>query len=239
MTPTMTILGSSSRGNGYLLNTGGEQLIIECGVPVKETLTALNYEISGVVGCVVTHEHNDHAGYAKQYQNYFRNIYSTPSVAEKYKGVTALELMRKYKMGGFTVLPLKVSHGGCECYSYIVEHESIGRLLFCTDAQTFPYDIKRINHLFIEVNHSDEVILDNMMSGQDIRSQYMSHMSLDTALEVCRRLYNPRLMNVCAIHLSDTNADEKAISERFRSELGIRVKIAKNKMSVALNLEEF
>lgn len=239
MTTTMTILGSSSRGNNYLLDCGGEHLIIECGVPCDKTLKVLDYDVRNVAGCIVTHKHNDHAKYIVQYQNYFRNIYSTPSVAEKYKGVTSLEPMRKYKTGGFTVLPLKVPHGGCECYSYIIEHESIGRLLFCTDAQTFPYDIKGINHLFIEVNHSDEVILDNIMDGQDIRSQYMSHMSLDTAIEVCRRLYNPRLMNVCAIHLSDSNADERAISERFRSELGIGIRIAENNMSVALNLEEF
>ena len=54
-------LGSSSAGNCYLLTSdSGETLILDCGIPIKEIKKGLNWDITGVVGCVVSHAHNDH-----------------------------------------------------------------------------------------------------------------------------------------------------------------------------------
>lgn len=49
------IVSSSSRGNGYLLEANGEQLIIECGVPAKEIFKLLNWRIGSVRGCLTSH----------------------------------------------------------------------------------------------------------------------------------------------------------------------------------------
>lgn len=52
------ILGSSSKGNSYLLQSNtGETLIIECGIAWKEILKSLNYNLKGVIACLITHEH--------------------------------------------------------------------------------------------------------------------------------------------------------------------------------------
>jgi len=52
------ILGSSSKGNSYLLESStGEILIIECGIAWKEILKGLNYDLKGVIACLITHEH--------------------------------------------------------------------------------------------------------------------------------------------------------------------------------------
>ncbi|HEK4983654.1 TPA: MBL fold metallo-hydrolase, partial [Clostridioides difficile] len=55
------ILGSSSRGNCYLLQLENETLILECGVSYKEILKGLDFSLENVVGCLVTHEHKDHS----------------------------------------------------------------------------------------------------------------------------------------------------------------------------------
>lgn len=55
--PRLTVLGSSSRGNGYLLDCGKEQLIIECGVHFKDCAKALNFNLENVVAVCVSHGH--------------------------------------------------------------------------------------------------------------------------------------------------------------------------------------
>ena len=52
----LNVLGSGSSGNGYILtNDSGDSLIIELGVKWDEYLRALNYDISKVAGCLVSH----------------------------------------------------------------------------------------------------------------------------------------------------------------------------------------
>lgn len=53
----MKCLGSSSSGNGYALILENEILLLECGVPAKEMLQAIDFDTSKVVGCLISHEH--------------------------------------------------------------------------------------------------------------------------------------------------------------------------------------
>ena len=52
----LTVLGSSSQGNGYLLDANGEQLIIECGVPAKDIFKLLEWRIGNVAACICSHQ---------------------------------------------------------------------------------------------------------------------------------------------------------------------------------------
>ena len=61
----LIVLGSSSSGNCYILDNGNEALIIEAGIRFQEVKKALDFNLRKVVGCVVTHAHNDHAKYIK------------------------------------------------------------------------------------------------------------------------------------------------------------------------------
>ena len=45
-------IGSGSSGNGYALISGGDIFLLECGVPAKEMLKAIDYQTSRVVGCI-------------------------------------------------------------------------------------------------------------------------------------------------------------------------------------------
>ena len=58
-------LGSSSLGNCYLLENDRECLVLEAGLPMKEVKKALDFDISKIVGVLITHEHGDHAKYIR------------------------------------------------------------------------------------------------------------------------------------------------------------------------------
>ena len=61
----LNVLGSGSEGNTYLVNCDGEILILDCGISLKEAKIALNFDLTNVVGCFVTHNHFDHSKYRK------------------------------------------------------------------------------------------------------------------------------------------------------------------------------
>lgn len=61
----LKVLGSSSQGNCYILENKNEALIIEAGVRFIEVKKALGFDIRKVSGCLITHQHNDHAKYIK------------------------------------------------------------------------------------------------------------------------------------------------------------------------------
>lgn len=53
----LEVLASGSKGNCYILSSNSEKLIIEAGISYKKILTGLDFDLSEVVGCLITHEH--------------------------------------------------------------------------------------------------------------------------------------------------------------------------------------
>jgi hypothetical protein len=53
----LSVLGSSSHGNCYILECAGESLIIELGIDWKDMLKQLNYKegFEQVRGCLTSH----------------------------------------------------------------------------------------------------------------------------------------------------------------------------------------
>ena len=62
----LRVLGSGSSGNGYLLVSNQDALLIECGVKFSEVKRTLDFDLSKLSGCVATHSHGDHFKYATQ-----------------------------------------------------------------------------------------------------------------------------------------------------------------------------
>ena len=53
-------LASGSRGNCYHISDGRTPLLLECGIPYKEIQKGLNFRMSELAGCLISHEHQDH-----------------------------------------------------------------------------------------------------------------------------------------------------------------------------------
>lgn len=51
------VLGSGSKGNCYLIETSKEILILEAGLKWKDIVLGLDFDLSKVVGCLISHEH--------------------------------------------------------------------------------------------------------------------------------------------------------------------------------------
>lgn len=147
--------------------------------------------------------------------------------------------MKRYSIGNFKVLPLSVPHGETPNFAFVIDHEDMGRLLFCTDAECFNYKIADVNHIFMEANYSEEIAIKKLMDNETLRSQSHTHMEINATIKAIQRLCNPLLQTVGLIHLSDGLSDERAFFERVYGEVGIKP-IALNKGDVIeLKLSDF
>lgn len=53
----MKCIASGSKGNSYALISNDEILLLEAGMNLLEVKRKIDFQISKVVGCVISHEH--------------------------------------------------------------------------------------------------------------------------------------------------------------------------------------
>jgi phosphoribosyl 1,2-cyclic phosphodiesterase len=223
----LTILGSSSKGNCYLLRSSvtDETLIIEAGIRMQDVKQALGWSLSGVVGCLVTHRHKDHAKYIGDFMSCGIRVLSISDVLDSVKDNKFSHFgklvapMHGYIVGGFRIYVLPVCHD-VPCVGFIIDHAEMGKLLFLTDTMMFEYLLpKGIRTIMIEANYADDILqrnIDNGMVLPSMRERLLgSHMELNTTKEILRANDLTDVQNVILLHLSDRNSD----SGRFRQEV--------------------
>lgn len=240
MNATLTTIGTGSSGNCYILDCNGEKLILELGLPWKQILRTMDFKLDGVVSCCVSHIHKDHAFAVPNALSYGLKVFAPRSVCDIYPKCTPVYHAKRYKLGGYTIMPLKVPHGDCEeCMSYYIELPDGQTMLFATDLSDFPYNIKGINTIMLEANYGEELIIDRLCNGSDIRSSFNAHMEINDTIRIIKRLNNPNLNKVVLIHLSDGNSDERMFKDKAFAETGVRCEIASAGDIFFLNISDF
>ena len=53
----LKVCNSGSNGNGYILQNDNEILVIECGCSLMDIKKMIDFQVSKIVGCIVSHEH--------------------------------------------------------------------------------------------------------------------------------------------------------------------------------------
>ena len=227
------VLASGSSGNCYLLETEKETLILECGIKYKDILKGLNFNLSKVVGCLVTHEHKDHCKAINEVMSASINVYMSEGTAAGIEFKVPLE-RSTYRMnylrhnipkhiGGFTILPFNVEHDVNEPLGFMIYHKELGKVVFVTDTYYVKNTFVNVEHILIECNYS-EAILNEI---PPYRARVLkSHMSLETLKEALSKWKLDNTKSITLIHISEGNGEP----ERFKNEIeeltGIKTNIA-------------
>jgi len=246
----LKVLGSSSKGNCYLIYDDNEVLILECGIRMDEVKQALDFNLSDVVVCLLTHEHKDHSGFIKDFIRAGIDVFSSE------KTFVALSLQSHhfhavthniaFRVGNFRVLPFKVMHDAAEPLGFYISHPAMGNLLFLTDTFYSAYTFPHLNHILIECNYSVDIVNKNLAGSASLALRdrvLFAHMSLTTTLDFLRSNDLKQARNIMLIHLSDKNSDSK----QFKNEvLGLPdvqpftvVSVAAPGMTISLNKHTF
>ena len=166
-------------------------------------------------------------------------VYSNADVASDFDGVKELEPMEKYHFGGFTVIPLRVPHGDSPNYAYHITLPDSQTLLFATDLERFGYNVKGINHICIEANFSDDIRIDAMLNGAELRAQSRNHMEIGETIAAINRLKSPELQSVVLLHLSDALSDAECFKRCIFSECGVHAEVAEKNIVISLAKADF
>lgn len=249
----LTIIGSGSKGNGYLLDNGTEALLIEAGVPFKAVLHALCGHVERLAGCLISHEHGDHAGHVGEVLDYAVPTYATcgtiKAMGRGKRGFepTALQgqpgTYRQITVGKFIVQPFETRHDAAEPAGFLIWHHETGTVLFATDTYYLPNRYAGLNNILIECNY-DPTTLDRRIEAGEIpaalrRRLHESHLSFET----CRQaLLANELSEVCRIvliHISEGNGDPGRFAAGIAAATGIETIAARAGLTIDFNKTPF
>lgn len=228
------ILASGSKGNCYKIKNKNTTLLIECGIPIKEIQKKLNYRLTNIDGCLITHEHKDHA---RSFCDLLRagvDVYLTNGTNEAIKNdlmahrAHTIKINEPVIIGTFKILPIKAIHDAAEPCNFMIEDLNNGEtLIFATDTQYVPMTFKNLDYAMLEINYTLKSINQNEKLNPKLRARIKkNHMSLETAIDFLEKTYRYRLKKIYVLHLSDYNSDEEEIKEKLEKTFGIPVVIA-------------
>lgn len=251
----LRVIATGSKGNAYaLVSTRGEVLLIECGVPLRLVLGAIDWRPGNVVGTLLSHEHGDHAGYVRDYLRARLRVYaSRGTIAAVREGLTRYEaeMLEECRSGeevrglegGYRVIPFRVEHDAAEPLGYLVRHRECGTLLFATDTYYIKSRFGALQNVMIECNYQDNILASNAERGlvpyallKRLEESHLSEANCRLFLRGCR-LEGCR--NIVLIHASASNCDTEQARRDIEAETGVRTVVAEAGLRVSLDAVPF
>lgn len=200
------VLSSGSVGNCYLLEHNSEILILDCGISIKDIKIGLNFDLSKVVGGVVTHSHKDHSLSAETLKNMGIKVW------QPYKYEIEMQRIQRRYFGGFMIKNFSVPHDDEPCCGFLIECPNSEKLLYATDFEYIKYSFKKmgIHHLLIECNYQNEYV---DRSADNRNHVLKGHAELQTTIGIVKDNADS-LKTVILCHLSKENSNpEECIAE--------------------------
>ena len=236
-------LGSSSRGNCYLLTADNDDtLIVEAGLKFALIKKGLNWRLTNVVGCIASHRHNDHSVSLADVAKAGIPVLALPDTLESHGLLDnhfchTIEPMHGYKLGNFKVFAFDVAHD-VPCVGFLIEHPEMGKLLFVTDTMMLEYRFNGLNHILLEANYADDILEYNISQGYvpaAMRDRLLgSHMEIETTKGILAANDLSKVQEIVLIHLSGDNSDRNRFKDEIERATGIPTLIARGGMETEL-----
>jgi phosphoribosyl 1,2-cyclic phosphodiesterase len=212
-------LGSGSKGNATLVESGDVRLLIDCGFTLAETekrLRRLDVDPQSLTAILVTHEHADHSnGVGPLARRYDLPVLMSRGSRDSGRcgTIRALQIVSAEQPVAFQslrVFPFSVPHDAREPLQFAFEAEN-KRLVVLTDlgcsSQHVIEQLQCCDVVMLECNHDESMLwqgryppsLKKRVGGQ------FGHLSNTQAAEILAAAKSERLHTVIAAHLSEEN----------------------------------
>ena len=228
--------GSSSKGNCYLVESDGvAPLLLECGIPIKRIRERLDFGLSGLAGCLVSHEHGDHSKAIKDLLKAGVDCWMSEGTAkalgvENHHRINLTEKDKGFMVGPWRVGHFPLEHDAAQPEGFYIEGPDYVTLLFIPDTAFVKSRFLGVNILAIEANNIEEILSRNIVEGNIPavvgRRVRRSHMSLERVIAMLKANDLSRCREIHLLHLSDGNSDENEMRRRVQEATGIATYIA-------------
>jgi phosphoribosyl 1,2-cyclic phosphodiesterase len=243
----MKVLGSSSKGNCYLLGNDNEILILELGLNFKEIKKGLDFKLKNVCGCLVTHEHKDHSKALLNAAQMGLDVYTSQGTKEAcaadHHRIKTIKSGEQFKLGGFKILAFEAEHDAREPLGFLIQHEEMGKLLFATDTYYLKWQFEGLNHIMIECNYSEDILTKNIENnyvpkilGHRLRT---SHFSLEYLKEFFKSNDLKQVREIVLLHLSEGNGDPELFLDEITKTTRRKTYLAQKGFEITMNKNPF
>lgn len=228
------VLASSSRGNCYHVSDGSTPLLLECGIKFAEIRKGVGFQVSTLGGCLVTHEHQDHARAAADLMGATVDVYASRGTAEALSltghHLIIIEPLRQFRIGTWTVKPFHAVHDAAEPLGFLLASAQGEKLLYLTDSAYCPYRFDGLTCILIECNHSVDLLRRNVQAGiispEHKNRVLRNHMSIERLLQFLAANDLGHVQEIHLIHLSDQNSDAAEFKRAVAAATGKPVYVA-------------
>ena len=226
------VLGSSSKGNCYIVSDGVTTLLLDCGVPIRQILAGIDFKPGSVAGCLVTHSHGDHVKSAHELMFRGVSVYASGGCirAANLGGAVPAESLKMLTVGTFRVLPFDIQHDAPEPLGFLLKSTVTGeKLLYFTDTYYLKYRFAGMTHILCEANYDIDILRRRVEIGEVPKTLadrvISSHMSIDRLEDFLRACDLLKLRKIWLCHLSDGNSNAAEFRRRIQRLTGVEVEV--------------
>lgn len=232
----LQVVASTSQGNCYLLSSPGGTLLLECGIRFQTIKRRLFFNLSQINGCLVTHEHMDHAKAIFDVMSSGIDVYTSQGTAEalniKHHRLNLVKSEKQFKVKNLVILPFNTQHDCKEPLGYLIyDPITKEKLVFATDTYYIEYQFQNVNYYLIECNYSKQYLEQNIEEGllhPGMRKRLLTaHMSLENLIKYFDKADLRDCRKIILIHLSTNNSSDE-FKDAVQQATGIETEIAWN-----------
>ena len=220
------------------MDDGRSVLLLEAGISGKRILGGYRDLLPRVIGCLVSHEHQDHAKGAAELARRGIPLYASAGTFGAIRDIQnpyalhtirAREAVQIYSQDGrevlWTVLPWEAQHDAAEPLGFLLQSRTTGeKILFATDTYYIPYTFQGLDYILLECNYSRELLQESIEDGrtapEQTRRLYQSHFGLRNVLDMLRANDLSRVQRIYLIHISRENGDPETFAKQVRAFTG-------------------
>lgn len=167
------VFASSSSGNCLLLQSGDTNILIDAGISMRRTVSALSHaglNLRDIGGVLITHEHSDHIyGLKMLLKHNPMPVYAPRTLAarlvgilpESEKYIQIIPLERPFSIGGLEIFAYPTPHDVDQSVCYRVESGE-GCFALATDmgcvTENVLHCLSGADTVLIESNHDEEML---------------------------------------------------------------------------------
>lgn len=198
-------IGTGSSGNSYALyDNDGKILLLDLGLARKEILKGIDFNVSDVVGAVVSHGHGDHAKSVKDFENMGIPIFKPYEIKTN--------TQNKW-LGSFQITTFDLPHNGTENRGFFIRTLDNQRILYLTDFEycRYRFTAQKVNHILIECNYQKELVERDLPNYEH---KIRGHASLETCKSFIAANKTNALRTVILCHMGqETTIAEECLAE--------------------------
>jgi len=213
-------LASGSSGNLYWIKKNGNTaLLLEAGIKLKDIMKGLDFKLSQIAGCLISHEHQDHSRAVVNMMKLGIDIYLSQGTLDALglsgHRINIIKARKQFNIGDWAVLPFKIQHDANEPLGFLLASGEY-KILYATDTAYLKYRFNGLSHIAIECNYSERILNQNRSIPSLLRQSIIrNHFSLENVKEFLKANDLSQVREIYLLHLSDANSN----AEMFKREI--------------------